>query len=85
MTAITVADTFGEAKYEAGASDEAAALLTIGYSIAEAILLNSDLGSWIMPELKNNKLKNQAIIKAFANVPEKLRTNSSKLTGKAAK
>ena len=85
MTAITVADTFGEAKYEAGASDEEAALLTIGYAIAEAILLNSDLGSWIMPELKNNKLKNQAIVKAFANVPEKLRTNGAKLTGKASK
>jgi hypothetical protein len=54
MTAITVQDTFGEA-IQAGASDSEATLLTLGYAAAEAALLSTDLGKWIMPELKANK------------------------------
>ena len=52
MTAITVGDTYGEAKYEAGASDTEATLLTLGYAAAEAALLNTGVGEWILPELK---------------------------------
>ena len=62
MTAITVGDTYGEAKYEAGASDTEATLLTLGYAAAEAALLNTGVGEWILPELKASGLKTKAII-----------------------
>jgi hypothetical protein len=52
MTALTVGDTYGEAKYEAGATDEEAMWLTLGYAAAEAALLNSPIGDWILPELR---------------------------------
>jgi hypothetical protein len=42
-----------------------AALLTIGYAAGEAAILNTGLGDWIMPELKGNKLKMEAIAKAL--------------------
>ena len=64
MTGLTVQDTYGEAK-AAGASDMEAALLTIGYAAGEATILNTGLGEWIMPELKGNKLKMEAIAKAL--------------------
>lgn len=64
MTGLTVQDTYGEAK-AAGASDMEAALLTIGYAAGEAAILNTGLGEWIMPELKGNKLKMEAIAKAL--------------------
>lgn len=54
MTAITVQDTFGEA-IEAGATNGEATLLTLGYAAAEAALLSTDLGKWIMPELRSER------------------------------
>jgi hypothetical protein len=54
MTGITTAGAYGEAK-EAGASDIEAGLFTLGYTAAEFALLNSDLGKWILPELKSDK------------------------------
>jgi hypothetical protein len=43
MTALTVQDTYGEAR-AAGASHTEAALLTIGYAAGEAAILNTELG-----------------------------------------
>jgi hypothetical protein len=54
MTGITTAGAYGEAK-EAGASDVEAGLFTLGYTAAEYALLSSDLGQWILPELKSEK------------------------------
>jgi len=54
MTGITTASSYGEAK-EQGASDLEAALFTLGYTLGEWKLLNSDLGKWILPELKSEE------------------------------
>jgi hypothetical protein len=62
MTGITTAGAYGEAK-EAGASDIEAGLFTLGYTAAEFALLNSDLGKWILPELKSDKRHWQAVVK----------------------
>lgn len=67
MTAITVGDTYGEAK-EAGASDLDATLLTLGYAAGEYAILNTGIGEWILPELRANRYKNKAIIKALTEV-----------------
>lgn len=67
MTGITVADAYGEA-LEAGADRDEAALLTIGYALAEAALLNTDVGEWIMPELKSNKLRERFLMEAMAGL-----------------
>ena len=64
MTAITVHDTYGEAKL-AGASDIEATLLTLGYGMAEAALLNTEIGSWILPEIHNNRAMNKAATRKF--------------------
>lgn len=64
MTGITVADTYGEAK-NAGASDLDATLLTLGYAAGEYALLNTGIGEWILPELRADKYKVQAIKKAL--------------------
>jgi hypothetical protein len=64
MTALTVQDTYGEAR-EAGASHVEAALLTLGYAAGEAAILNSELGEWILPELKTDRLKYKAIANAL--------------------
>lgn len=85
MTAITVGDTYGEAKYEAGASDMEATLLTLGYAAAEAALLNTSVGEWILPELKASGLKNKAIIKAVTEVPEKMRLTSNNMLSREGK
>ena len=85
MTAITVGDTYGEAKYEAGASDTEATLLTLGYAAAEAALLNTGVGEWILPELKASGLKTKAIIKAVAEVPEAMRLTSGNILAKEGK
>jgi hypothetical protein len=61
MTGITVADTYGEAK-QAGASDIEASLLTLGYGAAEAWLLNTEIGSWILPELHNERAQNRMAV-----------------------
>ena len=85
MTAITVGDTYGEAKYEAGASDTEATLLTLGYAAAEAALLNTGVGEWILPELKASGLKTKAIIKAIAEAPEAMRLTSGNILAKEGK
>lgn len=64
MVGLTVQDTYGEAK-QAGASDLEAMLLTLGYAAGEAAILNSDLGSWILPELKGDKFKMREIAKVL--------------------
>lgn len=64
MTAITVGDTYGVAK-NAGASDEEATFLTLGYALAEYQLLKTGLGRWNLPELRQDKFRNQAIARAL--------------------
>ena len=70
MTGITTASSFGEAK-EQGASDLEAALFTLGYTFGEWKLLNSDLGKWILLELKSEErhIKN-VINKAMPGIKE---------------
>ena len=67
MTGITTADSYGEAKQQ-GASDVEAALFALGYSWGEWKLLNSDIGKWILPELKMEKFQNRQIAKALSKV-----------------
>lgn len=69
MTAITVGDTYGEAK-AAGASDLDATLLTLGYAAGEAAILNTGIGEWILPELRADKYKNKAIINALKKLED---------------
>lgn len=67
MTAITVGDTYGEAKH-AGASDLDATLLTLGYAAGEYAILNTGLGEWILPELRAGRYRAQAIARALTSV-----------------
>lgn len=67
MTAITVGDTYGQAKLQ-GASDMDATLLTLGYAVGEYAILNTGLGEWVLPELRVGKYKNQAIARALTNL-----------------
>ena len=62
MTAITVGDTYGEAKH-AGATDLEATLLTLGYGITEAAILNTGIGEWILPELHAERAQNRQVVK----------------------
>jgi hypothetical protein len=79
MTAVTVGDTFGEAKYEAGASDTEAMWLTLGYAAAEAALLNSPIGEWILPELKASGAHRRKVLETlFSNVPAEMRMKAVK-------
>jgi len=55
---------YGEAKL-AGASDLEATLLTIGYTAAEAVLLNTGIGEHVLPELREQGIHNKALIKAL--------------------
>lgn len=75
MTAVTVADTYGEAKSEGKATDFEATMLTLGYAAAEAALLNTGIGEWILPELKGEGLKRRKIIEAFANAPKEIKNS----------
>ena len=70
MTGITTASSYGEAKQQ-GATDFEAAAFALGYSWGEWKLLNSDIGKWILPELKLEKFENQSIAKALAAVTDK--------------
>lgn len=79
MTAITVQDTFGEA-IQAGATDAEATLLTLGYAAAEAALLSTDLGKWIMPELRTEKLRHKMIAKKLLELPQETRDLSKQLS-----
>ena len=87
MTAITVQDTFGEA-IQAGATNGEATLLTLGYAAAEAALLSTDLGKWIMPELRTERLRNKMIAKKLLELPQETREMSrqiSRLDGESKK
>lgn len=64
MNGITTLDTYGEAK-EAGATDFEAAMVAIGYAAQEAAILNTGIGEWILPELRADKFKNKAIVRAI--------------------
>lgn len=64
MNGITTLDTYGEAK-EAGATDLEAAMVAIGYAAQEAAILNTGIGEWILPELRADKFKNKALVKAI--------------------
>ena len=75
MTGITVQDTYDEAK-NAGASDIEAAALTIGYAAAEAALLNTELGEWIMPELHGDRFRREAVARALADVKNTYKNNT---------
>ena len=79
MTAITVQDTFGEA-IQAGATDTEATLLTLGYAAAEAALLSTDLGKWIMPELRMERQRARTIAKKLMELPPETRELSRQLT-----
>lgn len=83
MVGITVGDTYGEAK-KAGATDSEAAFLTAGYAAMENALLSTELGRWIFPELKGQKIKYKAIAEAFAGIPKETRAISNSLS-KASK
>lgn len=78
MVGITVGDTYGEAK-AAGATDSEAAFLTAGYAAMENALLSTELGRWIFPELKGQKVKYKAIAEAFAGIPKETRAISNSL------
>ena len=79
MTAITVQDTFGEA-IQSGASDSEATLLTLGYAAAEAALLSTDLGKWIMPELRQERQRAKLIAKKLLELPQETREVSKQLS-----
>ena len=79
MTAITVQDTFGEA-IEAGATNGEATLLTLGYAAAEAALLSTDLGKWIMPELRSERQRYKMIAQKLLEVPEETRALSKQIS-----
>lgn len=84
MTAITVGDTYGEAK-AAGASDLDATLLTLGYAAGEYAILNTGIGEWILPELRADRYKNKAIIKALTTLPGEKEAAFGQLADKASK
>lgn len=67
MTGITTADSYGEAKQQ-GATDAEAAMFALGYTAAEYALLSSDLGQWILPELKLEKFQMQQAVKNLAGI-----------------
>ncbi len=71
MVGITVGDTYGEAK-QAGATDFEATMLTLGYAAAENMLLSTELGRWIFPELKGERARMQQIAKRVLEPSEKL-------------
>lgn len=79
MTAITVQDTFGEA-IQAGATDGEATLLTLGYAAAESALLSTDLGKWIMPELRMERQRAKTIAKKLLEVSPEVRDMSKQLS-----
>lgn len=78
MTAITVQDTYEEAKL-AGATDLESVLVTMGYAAAENALLKSDIGRWIFPELKQESVRNRMIAKKLTELPADVKAVGSNL------
>ena len=66
MTGITVQDMYQEAK-NAGASDKLATGLTLGYAAAEAKLLNTGIGEWVLPELRAQRNIAKNIVRSMAD------------------
>ena len=64
MTMLTVNDIYGEAK-EAGATDFDASVITAAYAAMEYYLLSTDIGKWILPELRGERLQNKALVRAL--------------------
>ena len=64
MTGITTADAYSEAK-EAGASDWSAALFGMGYAAGEYGILSTNLGKWILPELRLERTRWKDIAKTL--------------------
>lgn len=54
MTGIVAAEGYNQAKAD-GLSDGQAAAFTLGYGIFEYGILKTDIGKWILPELKTDK------------------------------
>ncbi len=67
MTGITTASSYGEAKQQ-GASDTEAALFALGYTAGEYALLNTEIGKWILPELKLEKYGHQQLARNLSRV-----------------
>ena len=82
MTAITVMDTYGEAK-NAGASDIDATLLTLGYAAGEYALLNTGIGEWVLPELRVGRYKRKAIIDTLTKEGKDLQSKWRELSSQA--
>lgn len=81
MTAITVGDTYGEAK-AAGASDLDATLLTLGYAAGEYAILNTGIGEWILPELRAQRYQNKALLHAAIGDVKESSKNIAKQFGR---
>lgn len=64
MTLLTVNDIYGEA-LEAGADNFDASIITLGYAAAEYALLSTDIGKWVLPELRAARLENKAMVRAL--------------------
>jgi hypothetical protein len=64
MTMLTVNDIYGEA-IEAGASSDDASIITAGYAATEYMLLSTDIGQWILPELRAARQKARGVTKAL--------------------
>lgn len=82
MTGITVMDTYGEAK-EAGATDLEATLITLGHGAAEAWILNTEIGQWILPEINNHRAQNRAVVKTLMNAVKGKQEKTISEAGKA--
>lgn len=67
MTGTTVKDTYAELLAE-GAGPTEAALITLGYAIGEYAIINSDLGKWILPELKAERSQMKQAAKQILNI-----------------
>lgn len=65
MVGITTADGYNQAKLE-GLSDFEASLYTLGYALGEYAILKSDIGKWVMPELKYEAYRTKQIINKIA-------------------
>ena len=64
MVGITVNDMFQEA-VDAGASDKVAMAMTLGYAALEAKLLNTNLGEWVLPELRAQKFATKRVLQSM--------------------
>lgn len=66
MTLAPVAGVYNELKQE-GATDPEASMMTLGVAAANGWLMSLPIGSWVLPELRMDKLHIKNIIKMFWN------------------